>query len=278
MAVHRLDSDFLNFIVDQHLKAGDGLPALTELSQMLQINVGKLREQLEVARSLGLVEVRPRTGIRVKAYDFLPAIRLSLLFALALDKSALEQFTELRNHVEAAFLGEAAALLTDDDKAALRQLVEIAKSKLNHATMIQIPHAEHKQYHLMIFRNLENPFVTGLLEAYWEAYEAVELNAYADLSYWKEAWAYHERILDFICEGDFDAARLAFIEHTQLMRHRHEANKNHPDSDQLSAEMSVDNLSVNQRSQQFQDPRDGVQSNKLQSRIIVRPPSNYKGE
>src|SRR5579859_1232507 len=116
MPLKPLDSELLDYIVNHHLQPGDQLPALADLSQELNINVGKLREQLEVARSLGLVEVRPRTGIRVKAYDFLPALRLSLLFALAMDKGHFEQFTDVRNHVEVAFWNEAVSRLNDDDK------------------------------------------------------------------------------------------------------------------------------------------------------------------
>ncbi len=215
-----LDSDLLKYIVDHHLQPGDQLPALTDLSQELDINVGKLREQLEVARSMGVVEVRPRTGIRVKELDFLPAIRLSLLFTLAMDKSRFEAFTALRNHTEVSFWHEAVAQLTDADKDELRRLVEAAWDKLNSPTMIQIPHAEHRRFHMKIFCHLQNPFVQGLLEAYWEGYEAVELDTYADLHYWQEAWKYHERILDCICDGDFNAAQEAFIEHTRLLRHR----------------------------------------------------------
>jgi DNA-binding FadR family transcriptional regulator len=220
MPLKPLDSDLLNYIVDHHLQPGDQLPALTDLSEELDINVGKLREQLEVARSLGLVEVRPRTGIRGKEYDFLPAIRLSLLFALAMDKTRFDAFTALRNHVEVSFWHEAVAQLTIEDKGELRRLVEAAWDKLNSPTMIQIPHVEHRQFHLKIFTHLDNPFVQGLLEAYWEGYEAVELNTYADLHYWQEAWTYHERILNCICNGDYDGAQLAFIEHTRLLRHR----------------------------------------------------------
>jgi DNA-binding FadR family transcriptional regulator len=216
-----LDSDLLNYMVSRHLQPGDQLPALTDLSEELDINVGKLREQLEVARSLGLVEVRPRTGIRCKEYDFLPAVRLSLLYAVALEKTQFEAYTELRNHVEVAFWQEAVSQLTDEDKAQLSGLVEAAWAKLNSPTMIQIPHAEHRHFHMKIFEHLNNPFVQGILEAYWEAYEAVELNTYADLHYWQEAWSYHERILNSICEGDFEAAKIAFIEHTRLLRHRH---------------------------------------------------------
>src|SRR5512144_2332737 len=130
MPFRSLDSDLLDYIVAHRCQQGEQLPSLNELSDSLGINVGKLREQLEVARSLGLVEVRPRTGIRVKAYDFLPAIRLSLLFALAVDKTRIQEFTELRNHVEVAFWNEAVETLTDADKTHLQALVKAAWSKL----------------------------------------------------------------------------------------------------------------------------------------------------
>ncbi len=220
---HRLDSALLNYIVEQNLENGAQLPSLNELSAQLNINVGKLREQLEVARVLGLVDVRPRTGIRLREYDFLPALRLSLLFALAMDKSYFVAFSELRNHLEVAFWHEAVVRLTEVDKAALGDLCERARHKLNNQPFIQIPHQEHRKFHLGIFAHLDNPFVKGLLEAYWEAYEAVELNTYADLAYWQEAWRYHEKILKHILENDPDAALRAFIEHTQLLRHRNGA-------------------------------------------------------
>ena len=56
---------------------------------------------------------------------------------------------------------------------------------------IQIPHPEHRAFHLTIYSRLHNPFVLGLLEAYWDGYEAVELNTYADYGYLQEVWSYH---------------------------------------------------------------------------------------
>ena len=85
---------------------------------------------------------------------------------------------------------------------------------------IQIPHEEHRRLHLGIFRRLENPFVIGLLEAYWDGYEAVQLNLYADYEYLREVWDYHTRIVDCIERGDADGARQAFLEHIALLRHR----------------------------------------------------------
>ena len=56
-------SEFLQYLAS-HEQGEQSLPALTTLGQELGISVASLREQLEVARALGFVEVRPRIGIR----------------------------------------------------------------------------------------------------------------------------------------------------------------------------------------------------------------------
>src|SRR5262245_58204976 len=97
-----LGSEFLNYIIQQGFRPGDRLPSINELQaeEHLGISISKVREQLEVARALGLVEVRSKTGTRLKEYDFAPAVRLSLLFALATDLSYFDLFSQLRNHIE----------------------------------------------------------------------------------------------------------------------------------------------------------------------------------
>nr|MBI2904473.1 FCD domain-containing protein [Chloroflexota bacterium] len=69
-------------------------------------------------------------------------------------------------------------------------------------------------------RRLNNPFVQGLLEAYWEAYEAVELNLYSDYQYLREVWDYHQRMVDSILSGQVEQGRALLIEHANLLRHR----------------------------------------------------------
>jgi len=220
MADIELQSDLLNYIIKHGFQPGDRLPTISELQDPdnLGISVSKVREQLEVARALGLVEVRSKTGTRLKDYSFTPAVRLSLFYALATDLHNFEQFSALRTHIEVAFWHEACQLLTDADKDELRGYIEAAWGKLN-APRIRIPNDEHRAFHLTIFRHLDNVFVKGLLEAYWDAYAAVELNVYAELTYHREVWEYHQRILDAICTGDFDAAQEAYIQHTRLLHY-----------------------------------------------------------
>lgn len=212
-----LDSEFLRVL----LKCGPGerLPALTELSNETKTSVGKLREQMEVARSLGLVEASPRRGIKRTDYRFTPAVRLSLMVALALDRRHFDAFSSLRAHLEVAFWDEAVALLTQADQERLQALVQAAWNKLNQPR-VQIPYLEHRELHLTIFRRLDNPFVLGLLEAYWDAYEAVELNTYADYAYLKEVWLYHEQIVTAICQQEYDVGKQLLIEHMRLLNSR----------------------------------------------------------
>lgn len=213
----RIESDFLNYLIEQDISPGDRLPSLAVLSSEIGVSVGKLREQFEVARTLGLVNASPRRGITRKPYNFHQPIRLSLLIGLALKSVRFREFNSLRNHLEAAYWSEAVVLLTDEDKAKLRQLVQRAAEQL-HQDRINIPHTEHRALHLTIFSRLDNLFVQGLLETYWDAYEAVRLNRYTDYSYLKEVWDYHERIVDAICEERYDEGKDLLIEHMTLLR------------------------------------------------------------
>ncbi|MCS6994346.1 MAG: FCD domain-containing protein [Anaerolineales bacterium] len=208
-------SEFMRYLA-AHPEAEQGLPPLAVLSEELGVSVASLREQLEVARALGLVEVRPRTGIRRRPYEFLPAVRQSLGYAMALDESNFQRFADLRRHVEAAYWHEAAARLTAEDREKLRQLVARAWEKLD-GRPIQIPHEEHKQLHLTIFGRLENPFVSGILEAYWEAYESIGLNVFTDYAYLREVWGYHQRMVDAIASGDLEGGYRALVEHADML-------------------------------------------------------------
>ena len=221
MSLIDLGSNLLNYIVRQGFDSGDRLPSINELKHEdhLGVSASKVREELEVARALGLVEVRSRTGTRLKDYSFAPPVSLSLQYALARDPGHFRQFSELRNHIECAFWHEACALLEDEDKAFMVTCVEQARNKLN-SEWIRIPHEEHREFHMTVFKRLDNPFVLGLLEAYWEGYRAIQLNTYADYDYLQSVWDYHQQIIDFIRVNDFDAAMDAFVAHTRLIGHQ----------------------------------------------------------
>jgi len=216
----KLGSDLLDYIIACDLQPGETLPPIKELASAdhLNISTSKVREQLEVARAMGLVEVRSRTGTKLQKFSFTPVTRLALLYALARDLTHFEMFHSLRIHIETAYWDEACRLLDDTSLEVMQAAVHSAQAKLS-STPIRIPFIEHRTFHLTVFQRLENPFVLGILEAYWDAYDTVALNQYADYTYLREVWDYHARILDAIRAGDFQHARQTFIDHTRLLSH-----------------------------------------------------------
>jgi DNA-binding FadR family transcriptional regulator len=216
--------EILRYLAESPADGGDRLPAIQDLARELAISPAKLREQLEVARALGLVEVRPKTGIRRNDFSLRAALRVSLRYALAVDPSGFEQLGELRNQIEVAFWYPAVRLLREQDKRQLQNLVGEAWAKLR-GVPAQVPHYEHRELHLTIYSRLQNAYVRGLLESYWDAYEAVGLNVYTDLSYLKMVWTYHENMVRAITSGDFDAGYRAVVEHAGLLQDRVELDR-----------------------------------------------------
>ena len=212
--------EFIDYLATSYRgHASERVPTLTDLSQELGVSVACLREQLEVARALGFVDARPRTGIRRLPYSFTPAVKQSVSYALDLERSHFDTFSDLRNHLETAYWYEAVEALSEQDKIGLQDLLAQAWAKLR-SPQIHIPHAEHRQLHLGIYSRLDNPFVMGILEAYWDAYESVGLNMYAGYDYLQQVWQYHQKMVDDICSGDYQAGYKALIEHKDLLYFR----------------------------------------------------------
>ena len=216
MIFNKLDSEFLKYLVNNGVAAGQRLPTLSEIGNELGMSVGKLREQLEVARSFGLVSVRPRVGIVREPFDFATAVLMSVLLGLGTGEATFSQFSQIRQAIEQSFWPEAVANLTADDKIQLKELVNKAWSKLR-GTPIHVPNLEHRQFHLTIFGRLDNPFVKGILEAYWDAYEASETTRFVDYQYWLDVWNYHEAIAEALCQDELEQGRQLLIQHFDLL-------------------------------------------------------------
>lgn len=195
------------------------IPSLIELSQMLGVSVALLREQMEVARNMGLIEVRPRTGIQKLPYSFSNTVLTSVSYALVDSPASFEAFSDLRKHIEASYWKEAVSKLSEDDIEGLQKIIELAFHKLR-GKPPQIPHEEHKLLHLSIYGKLNNPFVSGILEAYWQAYEDVGLDVYTDMQYLEQVWTYHQKTVDAIASGNLEVGYTSFAEHMEMITRR----------------------------------------------------------
>lgn len=212
-------SEFIDYLVARQQDGDKRLPPLAQISAETSVGMGRLREQVAVARALGLIETTPKRGIEPLAYDFLPAVRMSLEAGIALNEDCFQEFADLRMRLEISFWADAAQSLRGRDLDRLEALCAAARAKLG-AAAIEIPHEEHKEFHLRIFGRLDNAFVLGLLAAYWEAYKSVAPRFYEELSHLQAIWRYHQRIVQALRAGDVAGSQALHVEHMRLLEVR----------------------------------------------------------
>ena len=210
---------FFDYLASKIKEKNNQIPPISDLSLKLGISASSLREQLVVARELGFLDIQPRLGIRIQPYSFTPAVVKSAAFAIECNQELFKEFSSLREHLESSYFIESIKALTNDDIKELQQLVKTANEKLSGNT-IQIPHQEHKNLHLSMYKRLNNTFVTGCLEAYWIIYENVGLDIYTDLNYLNEVWRYHHDIVEMIAKKQYIKSHDLLIEHMNLLYQR----------------------------------------------------------
>jgi len=214
-------SDFIEYLFSQSQNGNKNLPPIADIGKDLGVSTPNVRELVAIGKTLGLIRVQPRTGISILPYDFSPAVSKSVYCAVKIDPIYFEQYSHLRNEIEKSYFIDAAESLTKGDIQLLNKIVNQAISKLN-ADPIQIPHEEHRAFHLTIYKNLENVFITGLLRSYWDLYENIGLNMYTELSYLRMVWNYHHEIVQAISSGLFSQAYQLLSDHIALIGQRGE--------------------------------------------------------
>ena len=219
-----LPYSILQYIVEEGggLKNGHELtklPRMDDLAKELGVSRGKLREEMIAAQAYGVVEMRPGDGTYVRPFDFYTPIRTLVLYSIARDGKNFDHFYELRVQLEIASWEEAVHKLTPEDHEQLQRILQRAERKLK-GFPVEIPHREHRRFHLLIFSRQNNQFVQGLLRAYWDAYEAVGLHLYFDYNYYKEMWISHRAMVEAIVAGRYGEGKEILIRHFDLLDSR----------------------------------------------------------
>ena len=96
-------------------------------------------------------------------FDFYTSIRTLVLYSTACDWRNFDHLYKLRVQLEIGFWEEAVSGLGNEDKQELLQILERAEAKLK-GKLVEIPHREHRNFHLLIYSRLDNTFTQGLLK------------------------------------------------------------------------------------------------------------------
>ena len=203
-------------------KEGKSIPSIAQLSDTLGLSASAVREQLEVARQLELVEVKTKTGIQTSSFSAAPAICLAYRYGLELQPDLIWDLLSVRQHLELSYWQEAVVHLTKKDVDYLAENVETAFKKINNRPVI-IPIEEHKEFHLAIYRPLNNSFLTSIMEAYWSISLETGIHVLSDKTYLQNVWAYHRKIQQAIATKEYDLGYQALMTHFEIVRTQRKA-------------------------------------------------------
>jgi GntR family transcriptional repressor for pyruvate dehydrogenase complex len=213
----------MRYLIDEELVETEGeptkLPPLGQLAKELGVSRGKLREDMITAQAYGIIEMRPGDGTYIRPFDFYAAVKPLVLYSIACAECNFDRFYRLRAKLEVTFWHEAVGALGQAEFKALLRILDDADRKLQ-GSPIEIPHSEHREFHTLLFSKLDNPFAVGLLKAYWDAYEAVGLHRYFDLSYYQRMWSSHRLMTEAIMDDQYDKGQEILAQHLTLLEDR----------------------------------------------------------
>ena len=209
-------SPVLKYIADA-TRQDEPIPSISELSTQLGISTASVREQLEVPKELGFVEVRTRTGIQTHDFCLRHPLTLSMTYGLRVDPELFQEYASLRRQLEVAYWYEACALLEKSHIQELQALEERANWKINQ-NPVMLPTIEHRKFHLTIYRPLNNRVLNSVLETYWDLYEASGINFFRNHEYLETVWSYHRQILEAIASKAYEKGYEALVTHFDLMK------------------------------------------------------------
>jgi GntR family transcriptional repressor for pyruvate dehydrogenase complex len=155
----------LELIRTGNLKAGDKLPTENELAAALQVSRPVVREALRGLSILGIVE--SRQGGRCYVTDLSPSRLVApIQMVIAIDESNVDALYEARVPVESEILKLAAARVTDDQLAKLRDLVragyELAEIDGTGFRVLDL------EFHRLLMEICGNPFLERIARSLYD--------------------------------------------------------------------------------------------------------------
>lgn len=206
------------FIQERGLKAGDRLPSEAELAAELEVSRPSLREATRSLQTLGVIEARPGNGLFVAEFSFRPLIE-QLPYGLADSSRAIDEVLTAREAME---VGLMPAVARADAAAALERCADLAR-RMTELEQSGRPFVDvDKEFHLTLYRGLNNPLVDNLIEVFWDMFGELfyqvgnEMPGGPSL----DRGVAHLRIVEVLSEHDADGAIQRMREHFEDLRVR----------------------------------------------------------
>lgn len=199
-AYRQAQIEIKRYIEAQKLRPGDALPPEGVLAERLGISRPSLREGVKALESLGIVEARHGDGLFVSAFSF-DSIIENLPYAAVADGKQLFDLLQVRAALENGVICEIVDRIGSEDKQRLRALANLM---LEAARRNEPFDKEDGEFHATLYRCLNNPFLSRLVDLFWQVFRRLNQASNFDAEQWSpESTANdHMRIVEMIERSD----------------------------------------------------------------------------
>lgn len=191
------------------LKQGDALPSERELARRLSVSRPTIREAITTLEVMGLVEVRPGSGVYVRDMG-------SAMMSPPENVPGPFEILEARKTLEPEVAAFAANRIGDDQIEKLREMLRsFGDPELSAAEIERID----REFHILIAEATRNSALSGLAKWLWDVRSDSEVN----VRYYQRVRDHgvrpavddHRAIIAALMARDENAARQAMREHLQ---------------------------------------------------------------
>jgi DNA-binding FadR family transcriptional regulator len=199
------------YIVANSMTGGDPLPSEGELAEEFGVSRNSVREAVKALETLGILEIRAGTGLFVKEFTF-DTVLSHLAYGIMFNTQPLVEIFEARAYLE---IGMAPRVVA---KVSARQLADLETclvSMRRDADGGKYSRDEDERFHRLLFQEIENDVVLGILDTFWKVLNVSIQNASVEPDPIDPVSAYksHEKIIEALRNRDGEALRQATLEH-----------------------------------------------------------------
>lgn len=197
----------LQAIVSGDWKPGQKIPSESELTAMLGVSRGTVRNAIHKLTSLGLVESRQGQGTFICELNGAQYMN-KLMPVMALEKIDIKYFLEFRAIMDPDMAALAARRVDDALIGKLKENYQMHNACKN----LQKAATYDLQFHYLVAQCTRNPILIQVYSILWDVFQTA-LNDIVDLMGTANAMNYHKKIIEAIERHDEEAARSVMYEH-----------------------------------------------------------------
>jgi len=158
------------YILENKLKPGDPLPVESQLADLLGVGRSSVREAVKALQAAGIVDVRHGQGLFVREYN-LDSIMENMTFGIRFDFNTFTEWLQIRVWLENNLMDEVIKRITEKDLVDLKSILDQWQESLQNG--VHNPGLD-EQFHLTLYRPLNNRTLVSLFKAFWQAFQSYE--------------------------------------------------------------------------------------------------------